>query len=47
MAVDAVGVTVSDMDRAVDFYSRDLSFGKASDVEVWGVGCHALELVER
>jgi len=35
-AVDAVGMTVSDMDRAVDFYSRVLSFGKVSDVEVWG-----------
>ena len=35
-AVDAVGMTVSDMDRAVDFYSRVLSFGKVSDVEAWG-----------
>src|SRR5271157_4762517 len=35
-AVDAVGMTVSDMDRALDFYSRVLSFEKVSDVEVWG-----------
>ncbi len=34
--VDAVGMTVSDMDRALDFYSRVLSFEKVSDVEVWG-----------
>jgi len=32
--VDAVGITVSDMDRAVDFYSRVLSFQKVSDTEV-------------
>ena len=35
-AVDAVGMTVSDMDRALDFYSRVLSFEKVTDVEVWG-----------
>jgi len=35
-AVDAVGMTVSDMDRAMDFYSGVLSFVKVSDVEVWG-----------
>jgi catechol 2,3-dioxygenase-like lactoylglutathione lyase family enzyme len=34
--VAAVGMTVSDMDRAVDFYSKVLSFEKVSDVEVWG-----------
>src|SRR6266849_3966913 len=34
--VDAVGITVSDMDRAVDFYSRVLTFEKVSDVEVTG-----------
>ena len=32
----AVGMTVSDMDRAVDFYSKVLSFERVSDVEVWG-----------
>ena len=26
--VDAIGITVSDMDRAVDFYSRVLTFEK-------------------
>ena len=35
-AVDAVGFTVSDMDRAVEFYSGVLTFEKVSDVEVAG-----------
>src|SRR3989304_1425621 len=35
-AVDAVGMTVSDMDRAVEFYARVLTFEKVSDVEVAG-----------
>jgi catechol 2,3-dioxygenase-like lactoylglutathione lyase family enzyme len=34
--VDAVGMTVSDMDRSVDFFSKVLSFEKISDVEVAG-----------
>jgi catechol 2,3-dioxygenase-like lactoylglutathione lyase family enzyme len=34
--VDAIGITVSDMDRALDFYSKVLSFEKISDVEVAG-----------
>lgn len=34
--VDAVGMTVSDMDRSVDFFARVLSFEKVSDVEVAG-----------
>jgi catechol 2,3-dioxygenase-like lactoylglutathione lyase family enzyme len=34
--VDAVGMTVSDADRAVDFYSTVLGFEKVSDVEVAG-----------
>ncbi len=34
--VDAVGITVSDADRAVDFYSRVLGFVPESDVEVSG-----------
>jgi catechol 2,3-dioxygenase-like lactoylglutathione lyase family enzyme len=34
--VDSVAITVSDMDRAVDFYSRVLTFHKVSDVEVTG-----------
>ena len=33
---DAIGITVSDMDRAVDFYSRVLTFAKVSDTEVAG-----------
>src|SRR6266700_1104195 len=34
--VDAVGITVSDMDRAVAFYSAVLTFEKVSDTEVAG-----------
>jgi catechol 2,3-dioxygenase-like lactoylglutathione lyase family enzyme len=34
--VDSVAITVSDMDRAADFYSRVLTFQKVSDVEVAG-----------
>ena len=34
--VDAIGITVSDMDRAVDFYSKVLTFEKVSDTEVAG-----------
>jgi catechol 2,3-dioxygenase-like lactoylglutathione lyase family enzyme len=35
-AVDSIGITVSDMDRSVEFYSKVLTFEKTSDVEVWG-----------
>jgi catechol 2,3-dioxygenase-like lactoylglutathione lyase family enzyme len=35
-AVDAVGMTVADMDRSVDFYSRVLGFTSVSDIEVAG-----------
>lgn len=35
-AVDAVGLTVSDMDRSVEFFSKVLTFEKVSDVEVVG-----------
>ena len=35
-AVDAVGMTVADMDRSVDFYTDVLGFEKVSDVEVAG-----------
>jgi catechol 2,3-dioxygenase-like lactoylglutathione lyase family enzyme len=35
-AVDSVSMTVSDMNRAVDFYSRVLSFQKVGDTEVAG-----------
>lgn len=34
--VETVGFTVSDMDKALDFYTRVLPFEKVSDVEVWG-----------
>ncbi len=42
-AVDAVGFTVSDMDRSVDFFSRVLSFEKISDIEVYGTEYEHLE----
>jgi hypothetical protein len=35
-ALDSVGMTVADMDRAVDFYSKVLTFEKISDVEIAG-----------
>ncbi len=34
--VESVGFTVSDMDRAIDFYTRVLPFNKVSDVETAG-----------
>lgn len=34
--LEAVGMTVSDMDRAVDFYANALSFEKISDIELAG-----------
>ncbi|MEE9288292.1 MAG: VOC family protein [Bacteroidota bacterium] len=36
LAVDAIGMTVEDLDRSVEFYSNVLSFEKVSDIEVWG-----------
>lgn len=41
-AVDAIGITISDMDRAVDFYSNVLSFKKVSDIVVEGEGYEEL-----
>jgi catechol 2,3-dioxygenase-like lactoylglutathione lyase family enzyme len=35
-AVDSVGITVSDIDQAIKFYSEVLSFQKISDIEVLG-----------
>ena len=35
-SVEAVGITVSDMDRSVEFFSKVLSFEKASAIEVAG-----------
>ena len=42
-AVDAVGMTVGDMDRSVDFFSKVLSFEKIGDVEVHGAEYEKLE----
>lgn len=42
-AVEAIGMTVSDMDQAVEFYSQALSFEKISDVEVFGSEYEALQ----
>lgn len=41
--IESVGMTVSDMDRAVDFYSRVLTFQKVSDTEVAGPEYERLE----
>src|SRR5260370_19214162 len=41
--VAAIGITVSDMDRAVDFYSKVLTFEKVSDAEVAGENYEHLE----
>jgi catechol 2,3-dioxygenase-like lactoylglutathione lyase family enzyme len=42
-AVDAVGMTVRDADRSIDFYSRVLGFAVVSDVEVAGEAYEHLE----
>jgi catechol 2,3-dioxygenase-like lactoylglutathione lyase family enzyme len=42
-AVGPIGMTVSDMDRAIDFYSNVLSFEKTADVEVAGEEFEHLE----
>ncbi len=42
-AVDAVGMTVADMDRSVAFFSTVLPFQKVSDVEVSGEDYERLE----
>jgi catechol 2,3-dioxygenase-like lactoylglutathione lyase family enzyme len=42
-AVATVGMTVLDMDRSVEFYSRVLSFTKVSDTEVWGTEYEQLQ----
>src|SRR6058998_1897270 len=36
VALDSVGLTVSDIDRSVDFFSKVLSFEKVSDKEIFG-----------
>lgn len=35
-AVGSIGMTVAEMDRSIEFYTKILSFEKVSDVEVWG-----------
>ncbi len=34
--IESIGFTVSVMDRAIDFYTRILSFERISDTEIWG-----------
>ena len=34
--IESVGFTVSDMDKAIDFYTRVLPLEKVSDTEIWG-----------
>jgi catechol 2,3-dioxygenase-like lactoylglutathione lyase family enzyme len=41
--VDSIGMTVSDLDRSVEFYSRVLSFEKVSEAEVDGADHERLE----
>jgi catechol 2,3-dioxygenase-like lactoylglutathione lyase family enzyme len=36
LAVDSIGLTVSDLDRSVEFYSKVLHFEKVSEIEVDG-----------
>jgi catechol 2,3-dioxygenase-like lactoylglutathione lyase family enzyme len=43
IAVDSVGMTVADMDRSIDFYTKVLSFQKVSDVEVLGTEYERLQ----
>jgi catechol 2,3-dioxygenase-like lactoylglutathione lyase family enzyme len=42
-AVDAIGMTVSDLDRSVQFYSSVLSFEEVTEFEVEGAGYEHLE----
>src|SRR5436309_3414445 len=42
LAVESVGMTVSNVDRAVEFYSA-LTFQKISDIEVYGEAYEHLE----
>ncbi len=42
-SVETVGITVSDMDRSVEFFSKVLSFEKISDVEVHGAEYEKLQ----
>lgn len=42
-SVESVGMTVSDMDRSVEFFSKVLSFEKISDLEVHGAEYEKLQ----
>ncbi|HKA53943.1 MAG TPA: VOC family protein [Candidatus Binatia bacterium] len=42
-AVEAVGMTVADMDRSLEFYTKVLTFEPVSDVEVWGTEYEQLQ----
>ena len=42
-AVEAVGMTVADMDRSLEFYTKVLKFEPVSDVEVWGTEYEQLQ----
>jgi len=42
-AVDSIGMTVSDLDRSIEFYSKVLSFEKVSEIEVDGTDYEHLE----
>ncbi len=42
-AVEAVGMTVADIDRSLEFYTKVLSFEKVSDVEVSGLEYEQLQ----
>src|SRR6266566_2908656 len=42
-AVDSIGLTVSDLDRSVEFYSNVLSFEKVSEFEALGSDYEHLE----
>ena len=42
-SVNAIGMTVSDIDRSVEFFSKVLSFEKISDVEVHGAEYEKLQ----
>src|SRR5271165_4670180 len=42
-AVDSIGLTVSDLDRSVEFYSKVLSFEKVSETESDGTEYEHLE----
>ncbi len=43
LSIDAVGLTVSDLDRSIEFYSRVLTFEKVSEFEVDGLEYEHLE----